>query len=426
MNSMKDVLAIILGGGRGTRLYPLTKFRAKPAVPIGGKFRLIDIPISNCLHWNIRKIMVLTQFNTASLHRHIAQSYRFDSFSDSFLQILAAQQTIDDSNWYQGTADAVRKNIHYIKNQKVSTVVVLSGDQLYRINLLDFMNHQKEHNADITIAVKPVTREHASEFGILQIDGQKRIIRFVEKPKEKAQLDELFTPNTYLDIKDKDLNYIASMGIYIFKKDVLIDLLEHNVKEDFGREVIPDSIADHQVFAYVFMDYWEDIGTIKAFFEANLDFANPIPHFDFYNEDTPIYTRKRFLPGSKIENCDVHYSLISDGSIIEGSKLTNTVIGTRSIIRANTYLERVVMMGADYYESLAEKAEDARRQRSQVGIGRNCVIRNAILDKNVRIGEGVRILNEKGLANFASDRYNIVDGIVVVPKDVEIPDGFVI
>ncbi len=423
---MKDVLAIILGGGRGTRLYPLTKFRAKPAVPIGGKFRLIDIPISNCLHWNIRKIMVLTQFNTASLHRHIAQSYRFDSFSDSFLQILAAQQTIDDSNWYQGTADAVRKNIHYIKHQKVSTVVVLSGDQLYRINLRDFMNQHQANNADITIAVKPVTREQAVDFGILQIDGRKRIIRFVEKPKEKAQLDELFTPNTYLDIKDKDLNYIASMGIYIFKKDVLIDLLEHNVKEDFGREVIPDSIADHQVFAYVFTDYWEDIGTIKAFFEANLDFANPIPHFDFYNEDTPIYTRKRFLPGSKIENCDVHYSLISDGSIIEGSKLTNTVIGTRSIIRANTYLERVVMMGADYYESLEEKAEDARRQRSQVGIGRNCVIRNAILDKNVRIGEGARILNEKGLQNFAHDRYNIVDGIVVIPKDVEIPDGFVI
>jgi len=423
---MKNVLAIILGGGRGTRLYPLTKFRAKPAVPIGGKFRLIDIPISNCLHWNIRKIMVLTQFNTASLHRHIAQSYRFDSFSDSFLQILAAQQTIDDSNWYQGTADAVRKNIHYIKNQKVSTVVVLSGDQLYRINLREFMKYHLDNKADITIAVKPVTREQAGEFGILQIDGQKRIMRFVEKPKEQAQLDELFTPSTYLDIKDKDLNYIASMGIYIFKKDVLIDLLEHNVKEDFGREVIPDAIADHQVFAYVFTDYWEDIGTIKAFFEANLDFANPIPHFDFYNEDTPIFTRKRFLPGSKIENCDIHYSLISDGSIIEGSKLANTVIGTRSVIRANTYLERVVMMGADYYESPEEKAEDARRQRCQVGIGRNCVIRNAILDKNVRIGEGVRILNEKGLVNFAHDRYNIVDGIVVVPKDMEIPDGFVI
>jgi glucose-1-phosphate adenylyltransferase len=424
--SMNDVLAIILGGGRGTRLYPLTKYRAKPAVPIGGKFRLIDIPISNCLHWDIKKIMVLTQFNTASLHRHIAQSYRFDSFSNGFLQILAAQQTIDDSNWYQGTADAVRKNIHYIKNQKVSTVVVLSGDQLYRINLLDFMNCHNEKKADITIAVKPVLREKASEFGILQIDGQRRIIRFVEKPKTAVLLDELFTPDEYLGINEKNLNYIASMGIYIFKKDVLIDLLEHNVKEDFGREVIPDSIENHQVFAYVFTDYWEDIGTIKAFFEANLDFANPMPHFDFYNEKAPIYTRKRFLPGSKIENCEIHYSLISEGSIIEGSKLTNTVIGTRSIIRSNSYLERVVMMGADFYESEGEKAENVRRGRCYVGVGQNCSIRNAILDKNVRIGDGVRILNEKGLLNFEHDRYNIVDGIVVIPKDVEIPDGFVI
>jgi glucose-1-phosphate adenylyltransferase len=423
---MKNVLAIILGGGRGTRLYPLTRFRSKPAVPIGGKFRLIDIPISNCLHWNVRKIMVLTQFNTASLHRHISQSYRFDSFSDSFLQILAAQQTIEDSNWYQGTADAVRKNIHYIKQQDVDAVAVLSGDQLYRIDLRDFMKYHLEKKADITIAVKPIAREHAGEFGILQIDDQRRIVRFVEKPREQAQLDELFTPDSYLGIPEKDLNYIASMGIYLFKKDVLIDLLEHNVKEDFGREVIPDAIHDRGVFAYVFTDYWEDIGTIKAFFEANLDFANPIPRFDFYKEDAPIYTRKRFLPGSKIENCDIHYSLISEGSIIEGSKLANTVIGIRSIIRANSYLERTVMMGADFYEDHEEKAENERLKRSPVGIGRNCVIRNAILDKNVRIGEGVRILNEKGLVNFTHDRYSIVDGITVVPKDMEIPAGFVI
>jgi glucose-1-phosphate adenylyltransferase len=425
---MKNVLAVILGGGRGTRLYPLTRFRAKPAVPIGGKFRLIDIPISNCLHWDIKKIMVLTQFNTASLHRHISQTYKFDGFSEGFLQILAAQQTIEDSNWYQGTADAVRKNIHYIKNQKVDHVVVLSGDQLYRINLRDFMAFHLDTDSDITIAVKPVRREQAGEFGILQIDEHRRIVRFVEKPRETHQLDDLFTPDTYLDqqVAGAGLNYIASMGIYIFKKDMLIDLLEHNVKEDFGREVIPDAIHDHQVYAYVFTDYWEDIGTIKAFFEANLDFANPIPRFDFYNEQAPIYTRKRFLPGSKIENCDIHYSLISEGSIIEGSKLTNTVIGIRSVIRSNSYLERVVMMGADYYQGLEEKAEDVERKRCPVGIGRNCIIRNAILDKNVRVGEGVRILNEKGLVNFTHDRYSIVDGITVVPKDMEIPDGFVI
>lgn len=423
---MKDVLAVILGGGRGTRLFPLTKFRAKPAVPIGGKFRLIDIPISNCLHWNVKKIMVLTQFNTASLHRHISQSYRFDGFSDGFLQILAAQQTIEDSNWYQGTADAVRKNIHYIKHQKAGTVVILSGDQLYRINLRDFLDCHREKQADITIAVKPVARDQAGEFGILQADERRRIVRFVEKPKTKELLDELAVPPSYLGLQDPSLSHIASMGIYIFRKDVLIDLLEHNVKEDFGREVIPDAITGSRVFAYVFNDYWEDIGTIKAFFEANLDFANPIPRFDFYNEETPIYTRKRFLPGSKIENCDIHYSLISDGSIIEGSKLANTVIGTRSIIRANSYLERVVMMGADYYESPEEKAENERRQRAQVGIGRDCIIRNAILDKNVRVGAGARLLNEKGLVNFSHDRYSIVDGIIVVPKDMEIPAGFVI
>lgn len=425
---MKNVLAIILGGGRGTRLYPLTKFRAKPAVPIGGKFRLIDIPISNCLHWDVKKIMVLTQFNTASLHRHISQSYKFDGFSEGFLQILAAQQTIEDSNWYQGTADAVRKNIHYIKNQKVDHVVVLSGDQLYRINLRDFMAAHLRDDADVTIAVKPVTREQAGDFGILQIDGQRHIVRFVEKPREKHQLDELFTPASYLDLPaaEQDLNYIASMGIYVFKKDVLIDLLEHNVKEDFGREVIPEAIHDRRVVAYVFTGYWEDIGTIKAFFEANLDFANPIPRFDFYNEEAPIYTRKRFLPGSKIENCDVHYSLISEGSIIEGSKLTNTVIGIRSIIRTSSYLERVVMMGADFYESPQERQENARCGLPPLGIGRDCIIRNAILDKNVRIGDGSRILNEKGLVNFTADRYSIVDGITVVPKDMEIPAGSVI
>ncbi|MBN2347110.1 MAG: glucose-1-phosphate adenylyltransferase [Candidatus Aminicenantes bacterium] len=423
---MKNVLAVILGGGRGTRLYPLTKFRAKPAVPIGGKFRLIDIPISNCLHWNIKKIMVLTQFNTASLHRHISQSYRFDGFSDGFLQILAAQQTIEDSNWYQGTADAVRKNIHYIQQQKTGTVVVLSGDQLYRINLLDFVERHQQLDADVTLAVKPVARLQAGEFGILQIDDQKRIVRFVEKPREEKLLDELYTPGAYLGIEEKDLNYIASMGIYVFKKDVLIDLLEHNVKEDFGRQVIPDAIQDHRIFAYVFTDYWEDIGTIKAFFEANLDFANPIPRFDFYNEEAPIYTRKRFLPGSKVENCDVHYSLISDGSIIEGSRLSNTIIGTRSLIRSDSNLERVVMMGADFYQSQAEKAEEARRGRPPVGIGKSCVIRNAILDKNVRIGDGVRILNEKGLMEVTHDRYCIVDGITVVPKDMDLPDGFVI
>jgi glucose-1-phosphate adenylyltransferase len=421
---MNDVLAIVLGGGRGTRLYPLTKYRAKPAVPIGGKFRLIDIPISNCLHSHIKKIMVLTQFNTASLHRHISNAYRFDSFTEGFLHILAAQQTMEDSDWYQGTADAVRKNLTYIKNQNVKYVIVLSGDQLYRINLADFVHFHEERNADISIAVKPVTREKASEFGILKIDDHRKITHFVEKPTDEKVLDELFTPTEYLGLEEKSLNYIASMGIYVFKKDVLIEVLENNQKEDFGKQVITDAIATHKVFAYVFNGYWEDIGTIKAFFEANLDFANPMPRFNFYDEEAPIYTRKRFLPGSKIENAEIHYSLISDGAIIQGSKLSNTVIGNRSIIRQNTYFERVVMMGADFYEMKEMKQENVKIGRCPVGVGFNSVIKNAILDKNVRIGNNVRIVNEKNLRSFRHEKYQIVDGITVVPKNTEIPDDF--
>ena len=421
---MNDVLAIVLGGGRGTRLYPLTKYRAKPAVPIGGKFRLIDIPISNCLHSDIKKIMVLTQFNTASLHRHISNTYRFDSFTDGFLQILAAQQTMDDSDWYQGTADAVRKNLLYIKDLKVKYVIVLSGDQLYRIRLADFVRFHDERNADISIAVKPVTRERASGFGILKIDDHRQITHFVEKPSTDKVLDELFTPTEYLGLEEKNLNYIASMGIYVFKKDVLIEVLENNQKEDFGRQVITDAIASHKVFAYVFNGYWEDIGTIKAFFEANLDFANPMPRFNFYDEEAPIYTRKRFLPGSKIENAEIHYSLISDGAIIQGSKLSNTVIGNRSIIRQNANFERVVMMGADFYEMKEMRQENVEIGRCPVGVGFNSVIKNAILDKNVRIGNNVRLVNEKSLRSFRHEKYHIVDGITVVPKNTEIPDGF--
>jgi len=423
---MIDVLAVILGGGRGTRLYPLTRYRSKPAVPIGGKFRLIDIPISNCLHWDIKKIMILTQFNTTSLHRHIYNTYRFDAFSGGFLQILAAQQTMEVSDWYQGTADAVRKNLSFIKNQKIKYVVILSGDQLYRIQLKDFLEFHQMNHADISIAVKPVNRENASQFGILQIDDQRRIFRFVEKPQDEAVLDELYTPTDYLGLVEEKLNYIASMGIYIFNKDALIEILESSDKEDFGRQVIIDALDTHRVYGYVFTDYWEDIGTIEAFFEANLDFANPVPKFNFYDEEFPIYTRKRFLPGSKIENCDVHYSLISDGAIIEGSRLSNTLIGNRSVIRNQTYLERVVMMGADFYETPKEIKENLELGRPPVGVGHGCVIKNAILDKNVRIGSGVQITNKDAVRALSTSTVEIVDGIVVIPKDTVLPDGFVI
>lgn len=423
---MKNVLAVILGGGRGSRLFPLTKYRAKPAVPIGGKFRLIDIPISNCLHWDIRKIYVLTQFNTASLHRHITATYMFDTFSESFLHILAAQQTMEDSDWYQGTADAVRKNLPYIMNQKVDYVVILSGDQLYRINLKEFLDFHRDSHAEITIAAKPVPRTQAKDFGILQVNDDRRIVRFVEKPSDPALLDQLHTPPEVLTGNDPKLDMIASMGIYIFNKQALIDVLMGNTLEDFGRQIIPQAISAKNVFAYIFDDYWEDIGTIRSFFEANLDFARPMPKFNFYDEERPIYTRKRFLPGSKIENCEIHYSLISDGAIIEGSKLASTIIGNRSIVSANNYLERVIMMGDDIYESAEELRLDNEQHRAPCGVGRDCVIKNAILDKNVRIGNSVWIVNEKKLNFFDADNYHIRDGIVVVPKNAFIPDGTVI
>lgn len=423
---IKDALAVILGGGKGERLYPLTKYRSKPAVPIGGKFRLIDIPISNCLHWGLRRIYVLTQFNSSSLNNHISLAYKFDGFSKGFINLLAAQQTLEGANWYQGTADAVRKNLFYIKRENVSQVVILSGDQLYRINLHEFMEQHVALGADVTIAVKPVERSEAVNYGIMKINDQKKIVEFVEKPQKQEELDHLYTPAEFLGLQQDNLNYIASMGIYIFNRDVLVELLEKNDKSDFGKQVIPDALAEREVYAYVFNDYWEDISTINSFFEANLDFANPLPKFNFYDEDNPIFTRPRFLAGSKVENCDIHYSLISDGSIIEGSKITNSVIGIRSAIRSNSYLERVVMMGADYYENAADKENNRAYGRLPLGVGYNCVIRNAILDKNVRIGNHVQITNERFLQFHDGDNYYIRDGIVIIPKNHEIPAGTVI
>ncbi len=411
---MKNVLAVILGGGQGTRLYPLTQFRSKPAVPVGGKFRLIDIPISCCIHSNVRKIYILTQFNTVSLHRHVYNTYKFDRFSTGFLQILSAQQTLDNKNWYQGTADAVRKNISYINNLDVDYVVILSGDQLFRLNLREFVDFHKERKADITIASTPVSRETASSFGILKINKDRKIIDFVEKPQKEETLDRLQMPAELLNDEIKS-PFLASMGIYIFNKDVLVRVLEENLNEDFGKQIIPASIKTHNVFSYMFTGYWEDIGTIKSFFEANLDFANPIPLFNFYDEQNPIYTNARFLPGSKIKNCEINCALICDGSILEGSKISNTVIGLRAIIKEGSHLDHVVMMGADYYGD-SETIEDSR-----MGIGKNCYIKNAILDKNVRIGDNV-VINYKGTAqHLETNLYHVVDGIVVVPKNGYIP-----
>jgi glucose-1-phosphate adenylyltransferase len=410
---MKNVLAVILGGGQGSRLYPLTQIRSKPAVPIGGKFRLIDIPISNCIHWDIRKIYVLTQFNTTSLHRHIFNTYKFDRFSRGFLQILAAQQTVENKNWYQGTADAVRKNISHIRSQDIDLVVILSGDQLFRLNLQEFVEYHRRKNADITIASTPVAKGAAASFGILQIDADRKITDFVEKPKKDEILEPLKIPAELLGAAKHP--YLASMGIYIFNIDVLIHILETNPNEDFGKQIIPASIKTHRVFSYFFSGYWEDIGTIKSFFEANLDFAGPEPRFDFYDEQHPIYTNARFLPGSKIKNCRINRSLICDGSILEGSEISDSVIGLRSKIQEGSTLNRVVMMGSDYY------GKSKKETGKHLGIGKGCFIKNAILDKNVHIGDNVVIDFKDPDKQVGTELYHVVDGIVVVPKNGFIP-----
>jgi len=416
---MRNVLAVILGGGRGTRLFPLTKYRSKPAVPIGGNFRLIDIPISNCLHWGVKKIFVLTQFNTASLHRHITSTYKFDGFSRGFVQILAAQQTLENNDWYEGTADAVRKNIHYIKNQDVACVAILSGDQLFRIDLGDLLKYHRETGADITIATKPIERSQAGSFGIMKIDRHRQIREFAEKPKDGALMDRLKMPAGSFEGSDGD-SYLASMGIYIFSKDVLVDLLEGSSYEDFGKQIIPEAIRTHKVFSYIFNDYWEDIGTIDAFFHANLDFASTVPKFNFYDELNPIFTHPRFLPGSRIKDCKINHALISEGSTLEGSTVIDSVIGIRSVIQEGSDLEKVVMMGADYF------GYGKRTGERGPGIGKNCYIRRAIIDKNVHIGNNVRIDHKGNLKNEDRGIYHIVDGIVVIPKNGYIPNNTII
>ncbi len=412
---MKNVIAVILGGGQGTRLFPLTNLRAKPAVPIGGKFRLIDIPISNCIHSGVKRIFLLTQFNTMSLHKHISNTYKFDGFSKGFLHILAAQQTLEDKTWYQGTADAVRQNLRYLKSQKGEYVVILSGDQLYRIDIKDLIDFHREKKADISIATKPITRTEAEGLGILNIDQNRRIIGFAEKPDDPKIIDSFFNPEELTD-GPHGHNFLASMGIYVFNKSLLIELLEKDLREDFGKEIIPDSIGKYSVYSYIFNGYWEDIGTIKSFFEANLDFANPVPRFNFYDEEKPIFTNARFLPGSKIGKSEIENSIISEGSIIDDSTIKNCVIGIRSIIKKGAILERVIMMGADFYQDGAKDGNVA------IGVGERSRLKNVIIDKNVRIGKDV-VIDWKGKTDVAGMGYHEVDGIIVLAKNALVPDG---
>ena len=417
---MRDVLAVILGGGRGTRLYPLTKLRAKPAVPIGGRYRLIDVPISNCLNSGVQKIYVLTQFLSASLHRHIYQTYKFDLFSGGFVNILAAEETPRGMDWYQGTADAVRKQLPRFVHARVEDVLVLSGDHLYRMDYGEFVDLHREKRADVTVAVQPVAGADAPRLGILKTDEDGRITAFHEKPAAD-ELDGLES------LADSDRPFMASMGVYVFRQDVLRELLAESEAEDFGRQIIPTAIDDLRVYAYPFDGYWEDIGTVRAFYEANLALTLPDPPFDFYDHQHPIYTRPRFLPASRADGCDLERTVLAEGCLLQDSHVRESVVGLRSVIGPDVRLTRTVMMGADFYETPERKAENRRLGRPDVGIGPGCTLEGVIIDKNARIGAGVTIRPHPPEEDMVeTENYVIRDGLVVIPKNAAIPDGAII
>lgn len=417
-----------MGGGQGTRLFPLTRERSKPAVPLAGKYRLVDIPISNCINSGLKRIYLLTQFNSASLHRHLVQSYAFDNFSGGFVGILAAEQTFSSTSWYQGTADAVRKNIIHFLNHNFDYALILSGDQLYRMNYRELLAQHEAMDAEVTVAIIPVERKEASAFGIMQIDTDRRIIRFEEKPKDPAVLDSLRIPPEIcgtLGLPPKDDRLLASMGIYVFNREVLLKLLD-NDQADFGKHIIPTAIGQHRVFSHVFQGYWEDIGTIRAFFEANLDLTAELPRFNFFDMERPIFTRPRFLPGSKINGGHIDHALISDGCIITRARIRESTIGVRSVVSDDAELYRVILMGNDYYESEASIRENQAAGKPPVGIGRGTRIENAIIDKNARIGAKC-VLSPAGKPdNVDHELYFIRDGVLVVPKNGVIPDGTVL
>ena len=411
-----NIVGLILGGGAGSRLQPLTKERAKPAVPIAGKYRLVDIPISNCINSGIRQIFLLTQFNSVSLHQHIAATFRFDQFSGGHVRVLAAEQTPDSDGWFQGTADAVRRSIRYFMTDRPDLVVILSGDQLYRMDVRKVIESHLENKADLTISTKPVFRDEAGTLGIMQTDESGRIIRFSEKPGDSPELDELRTP-----MYDEE-RYLASMGIYVFNMNVLSELLCKSKEPDFGKHIIPKAIESHRVFSYVFDDYWEDIGTIRSFWAANLALADALPSFSFYEMEAPIYTNMRYLPPSKINQCEVRHSLLSDGCIISGKRIVHSVVGLRAKVGEGTEIEDSIIMGADYYEH----GPVEHSSEIPMGIGKDCLIRQAIIDKNVRIGDGVVISPEGKPADIRHELYWVRDGIIVVPKNTVIPAGTIL
>jgi glucose-1-phosphate adenylyltransferase len=423
-----DVLGVVLGGGKGERLFPLTKLRSKPAVPLAGKYRLVDIPLSNSINSEVRKLFVLTQFNSASLNRHIAQTYRFDKFTDGFVNVLAAEQTFENPNWFQGTADAVRQNVRHFADIDASLVLILSGDQLYQMDYRRILRFHVESKADITVSTVPVPQDQAPGFGIMKVDENSQIVHFHEKPapEELKNLESTLTGDFDAERFSDGKAYLASMGIYVFSKKLLIKILASTTEHDFGKNIIPDSIGHYRVMSYPFFDYWTDIGTIHSFYEANLDLTSTLPKFNFYNASQPIYTRARLLPGSKMDNCNLHQCVISEGSILSGSDIRHSIIGIRSRVGYGSTVTNSYIMGADSYETLDEIKENTRSGIPNIGIGNHATIANAIIDKNARIGDNVMIINARNLTHHDDENFCVRDKVVVVPKSAIIPDATVI
>jgi glucose-1-phosphate adenylyltransferase len=427
---ISKVIAVILGGGAGQRLYPLTKLRAKPAVPLGGKYRLIDIPVSNCINSDLNRVFILTQYNSASLNRHISQTYRFSGFTPGFVEVLAAEITPERPDWFQGTADAVRQSFYHLNDHKCDTILVLSGDHLYRMDYREFLARHDATKADVTISVTAASAEEASSFGLLKTDATGRIIEFREKPTGEA-LEEMRVDTTVLGLSPEEAvrrPYLASMGIYVFRKETMSSLLNQELPTatDFGREVIPAALSRVNVQAHLFDGYWEDIGTIGSFYRANLAMTLPLPPFNFFDGEAPIYTRPRYLPGSKLLDCHIQSSIVGEGCILDGANIRDSVIGIRSRVKHGTRLEGVLMMGADIYQTLDELQSDMDDGLPTVGVGPGCNIRRAIIDKNARIGSDVQILNEAEVTNYDGGSYFIRDGIVIIAKNAILMDKTII
>ncbi len=423
---MARVISIVLGGGKGTRLFPLTKDRAKPAVPFGGKYRIVDIPISNCINSGFNQVYIITQFNSASLHLHLSRTYKFDAFSRGFVEILAAEQTLSHSGWYEGTADAVRKNLLHFRNHNPTHYMIVSGDQLYRMDLKTMFESHVKSKARLTIACTTVTREDASAFGIMRVAENGRVEEFMEKPGTTRDISAWKIPPAIAEGKRPGRDYLASMGIYIFDAELLEEGLDNELN-DFGKEIIPSILASEPVNAFVFDGYWEDIGTIASFYDANIDLCSINPQFNFYDMERPIYTHMRNLPASKINFSNINLSLTADGCIITNASIVKSIIGIRTIIESGASLDGVVCMGADYYETEADREANARTKQPNIGIGGGSIIKKAIIDKNARIGENCRI----GIDNIERKdgdygSWHIIDGIIVIPKKAVLPPGTVV